>query len=351
MNLVQRVKADQATFGDIASSILLMALREGSQGRRIDIVFDTYQENSIKNSERSVRGEETGHQLHSITSAQIVRQWRSFLSKIVNKTSLITFLVSKWKKVPYREKLQGKVLYVTVDDKCYRITCQGSLEVPALQCSQEEADGRLLLHSVHAARECEAVVVCSEDTDVFILCLTFHDRIRAPLFQKCGTKTRRRIVDIRKVAATVDIDVCRALVGMHAYTGCDAVSEFAGKGKVKALKLLTSNKEHQNTFLKLGQEWDLSADLMDKLEAFTCLLYAPKVSTTKVNDLRYNLFCAKKGEIESHQLPPCEDCLANHIFRANYQAGIWRRCLEQNPQIPSPVGRVWKIEKDGADEH
>ncbi len=67
MNLVQRVKADQATFGDIASSILLMALREGSQGRRIDIVFDTYQENSIKNSERSVRGEETGHQLHSIT--------------------------------------------------------------------------------------------------------------------------------------------------------------------------------------------------------------------------------------------------------------------------------------------
>ncbi len=137
------------------------------------------------------------------------------MSKIVNKTSLITFLVSEWKKVPYRVKLQGKVLYVTVDDKCYRITSQGSVEVPALQCSQEEADGQLLLHAVHAARECEAVVVCSEDTDVFILCLAFHDRIRAPLFQKCGTKTRRRIVDIRKVAATVGIDVCRALVGMQ----------------------------------------------------------------------------------------------------------------------------------------
>ncbi len=130
---------------------------------------------------------------------------------------------------------------------------------------------------------------------------------------------------------------------MHAYTGCDAVSAFAGKGKVKALKLLTSNKEHQNTFLKLGQEWDLSADLMDKLEAFTCLLYAPKASTTKVNDLRYNLFCAKKGEIESHQLPPCKDCLANHIFRANYQAGIWRRCLEQNPLLEE-VGRSRRME-------
>lgn len=120
------------------------------------------------------------------------------------------------------------------------------VEVPALQCCQEEADG---LHAVHAAREYEAVVICSEDTDVFILCLAFHDRIGKPLFLKCGTKTRRRIVDIRKVAATVGTDVCRALIDMHAYTGCDAVSAFAGKGKVKALKLLTSNKEHQNTFL------------------------------------------------------------------------------------------------------
>lgn len=53
---------------------------------------------------------------------------------------------------------------------------------------------------------------------------------------------------------------------------------------------------------------------------------------------------------ESHQLPPCKDCLVNHALRANYHAGIWRRCLEQNPQVPSPVGRGWKIEKDGADE-
>ena len=340
MNLVQRVKGDQATFGDIASAILMTAIREGSQSKRIDVVFDTYQENSIKNSELSVRGEETRHQLQSITSAQIVRQWRTFLSRIVNKNALITFLVNEWKKALYREKLQnGKILYVTVDDKCYKITSRGSVEISALQCHQEEADGRLLLHAVHAARECEAVVICSEDTDVFIMCLAFHDKVGAALFQKCGTKTRRRVVDIRKVAATIGIDVCRALIGLHAYTGCDTVSTFAGKGKVKALKLLTSNKEHQYTFFKLGQEWDLSGDLMDKLEAFTCLLYASKASATKVNDLRYHLFCAKKGEIENHQLPPCKDCLVNHALRANYQAGIWRRCLEQNPQVPSPVGR------------
>ena len=90
---------------------------------------------------------------------------------------------------------------------------------------------------------------------------------------------------------------------------------------------------------------------MDKLEVFTCLFYAPKASSTKVNELRYLLFCAKSGEIESHQLPPCRDCLVQHALRANYQAAIWRKCLEQNPSIPYPVGKGWKIEKESCDDH
>ena len=96
---------------------------------------------------------------------------------------------------------------------------------------------------------------------------------------------------------------------MHAFTGCDTVSAFAGKGKASALKLLLNDKKIQETFLELGSEWDLSRDLMDKLELFICLLYAPKAPSTKVNKLRYDMFCAKKGELESHQLPPCYDCL------------------------------------------
>ena len=71
--------------------------------------------------------------------------------------------------------------------------------------------------------------------------------------------------------ATVDI-ACRALIRVYACSRCGTVSVFAGKRKVKALKLLTSNTERQNTILKLDQEWDLSANPMDKLEAFKCLL-------------------------------------------------------------------------------
>ena len=189
MCLVQRVKGDQATFGDIAATVLSMALNEGGKSNRIDVVFDTYRENSIKNSERSLRGEEIGHQLQAITGTQIVRQWRSLLTTVKNKDSLIGFIVREWMKAGFREKLQQKV-YATVRDKCYRITSDGSNEVQALQCQQEEADGRLLLHAAHAVEEgYEGVVVCSEDTDVFIMALAFHDKIEASLFQRCGTKT------------------------------------------------------------------------------------------------------------------------------------------------------------------
>ena len=95
---------------------------------------------------------------------------KAFLSRISNKTNLIAFIVSEWRKVQCREMLREKVLYATVDDKCYKITSQGSMEEQALQCHREEADGRLLLHASHAARQgYQAVVICSKDTDVFNL--------------------------------------------------------------------------------------------------------------------------------------------------------------------------------------
>ena len=129
-------------------------------------------------------------------------------------------------------------------------------------------------------------MICSEDTDVFVMALAFQDTIGVPLFQKCRNRTRTRLIDVTQISMTVGIDTCRALIVMHAYTGCDTVSAFAGKGKASSLRLLTSSTEIQETFAQLGQTWDVSTDLMDQLEAFTCQLYAPKSASTTVNRLR-----------------------------------------------------------------
>ena len=50
-----------------------------------------------------------------------------------------------------------------------------------------------------------------------------------------------------------------------------------------------------------------------------------------VHDVRFQLFRAKCGNIESGQLPPCRDTLELHIQRANYNTAVWRRSLLNNP--------------------
>ena len=51
MSLVQRLRGDRLTFGDVAMTLLSMAMKEGVLCNRIDDVFDTYKELSIKGGE------------------------------------------------------------------------------------------------------------------------------------------------------------------------------------------------------------------------------------------------------------------------------------------------------------
>ena len=107
---------------------------------------------------------------------------------------------------------------------------------------------------------------------------------------------------------------------MHALTGCDTVSAFAGCGKVSALKVARLHPAHREALKQLDDSWDLSDALFKSLQGFTCLLYNSRSPTTDVNELRYKLFCAKKREADSWQLPPCEASLFKHCLRAYYQA-------------------------------
>ena len=69
--------------------------------------------------------------------------------------------------------------------------------------------------------------------------------------------------------------------------------------------------------------------------------------TSVVNELRYQLFCSKRGELESSQLPPYKDCLVMDTRRANYQAAIWNRCLDAQADIPNPIHSGWTLDNYG----
>ena len=72
IGLVQKfnIGTNNSTFLQVASFLLSRVLREGSESNRIDVVFDTYQENA----ERRMRGEDLSFQVARIRAEQIVRQ-------------------------------------------------------------------------------------------------------------------------------------------------------------------------------------------------------------------------------------------------------------------------------------
>lgn len=75
---------------------------------------------------------------------------------------------------------------------------------------------------------------------------------------------------------TADINIHKffsALLGLYAYTGCDTVSAFAGKGKLKAMKLLVAETEYIDLLCKVGKSMELDEEMFSKLEEFTCHLY------------------------------------------------------------------------------
>ena len=109
---------------------------------------------------------------------------------------------------------------------------------------------------------------------------------------------------------------------MHAFTDCDTVSAFAGRGQVGTFKEMKTDRINQEAFFELSCDWNVSNELYKKLQEITYVSYTYPPHTIEVNVLRFQLFCTKRGEVESSQLLPCKDCLFMNSCRANYQAAI-----------------------------
>ena len=260
-----------------------------------------------------------------------------------NKCELIDFLATEWSTDKYAPDLIGRNLFVTVHERCLLLTSDtGSTvfarECEELICSHEEADTRLLLHAKHASDNGhQVVVVKSQDTDVAVLAFHFSHEITARLYLLTGRGSSLRMCDATATGAKLGADVCNALLGMHAFTGCDSTSAFSGKGKKLAFDLIShggaKGQEARRAMIEIGKSFQLSEEALQLMEQFTCALYG-RPQAGSINTVRYELFC--RGKSSSSQLPPCQDALMRHARRANHQAGIWRRSLQGSASVPLP---------------
>ena len=81
---------------------------------------------------------------------------------------------------------------------------------------------RLLLHAKHASDVGNHnAVMRTSDTDVMVLAVYFQSDIEATLI----------FVNMRVIKEKLGPDICEALPGLHAVSGCDTTSAFYGKTK------------------------------------------------------------------------------------------------------------------------
>ena len=76
---------------------------------------------------------------------------------------------------------------------------------------------------------------------------------RVPFYQRRGTKTRTRYLDIKQLSAVLGDRLSQALIGFHSFTGCDSVSSFSERDKTGPLKQLKKDKQAMDIFINIGK--------------------------------------------------------------------------------------------------
>ena len=117
-----------------------------------------------------------------------------------------------------------------------------------------------------------------------------------------------------QIAVNLGEEKCRALSFFHAFTGCDTVSAFSGKGK--SLPSTYGTFAHMSqpfsdyfriTFLSMPVE--LRQEHLETIERFVILWYDRTSRLSSINDCHRSLF-SKGRNLEN--IPPTQDALEQH---------------------------------------
>ena len=106
--------------------------------------------------------------------------------------------------------------------------------------------------------------------------------------------------------------------------------------------MIRKSRKFEDTFGKLGKEWELTDELFSHLEEFICTLYGYKEKN--VNKVRWLKFRDKhtkqKKVIDTSALPPCKETLKLRNVQANYVAKYGYRLCKATLMLPISVVMV-----------
>ena len=152
-----------------------------------------------------------------------------------------------------------------------------------------------------------------------------------------GVRPSFRYIDIHQIVATMTPAKYLTLPVCHAFTGCDTVSAFAGRGKKTAWETWKSFPEVTDALQELlAMPSEVSEASRSQIERFVVLMYDRTSDCMEVNDARKHLFSQTSRTLEN--IPPTQAALKEHIKRTCFQANLWNQSLVLDPNRAIGLG-------------
>ena len=267
---------------------------------RIDVVFDVCLENSLKNSARLHHGE--GSRKRVKGNYKVPSNWKAFLRHSENKRELFSFLA----KFGHEDlKPVNKTVAFTFG---LEVLCSPEHDTSGLEsCNHEEADTRIFLHRQDGMERLglNRVVIHTVDTDVVVLGISaVLQRDALKLFTAFGTQKNFRYINVNDLAIFLGNEKSNVLQTFHAFTGCDTVSFFTGRGTKSAMDTWSVCESLTPVLSNLAQDPDvLSDDDFAVIQQFVVYLCDRTSDDLTVNAARKNLFCKKGVRLKIFRQP------------------------------------------------
>ena len=183
--------------------------------KRLDVVWDRYLDNSLKQGMRKSRG--SGERRRVTKTTRLQSNWSSFLKVDINKEELFNFLAVHIGK---EKPLDGKELVSTFGTgvKCTRVD---------KDTSKLEADTRMMIHVADCvAQGYTKVTIRTVDTDVVVLAVSVVNPLHIKeLWIGFGTGKAFRYIEAHTISSKFGQHrFSTALLGV-------TLSSFSGRGK------------------------------------------------------------------------------------------------------------------------
>ena len=345
MACMRRVRVKSLkSFGDFISKgffdIIQNICRRAS---RIDFVFDTYLDGSIKDSERKRRSSNKPIEINSVTEeTPLPIDMDTFWPSSGNKIKL-QLLLRKWllangfEKFPHiKIILSGTGVRESDRNPCECVTgANESAIVSELQFDIEEADVRLMPHAVHAVQDMtRCIVIISNDTDVVVLGIhnvrMLHQQGLNELWLRGGVGDSTRYIPLHTLASDLGSDVCKVLPALHILSGSDTTSKVGTKSAALKANPALYLKQFGKNIRNIERELRKGEEFLVKV-----LMKGGPFST--MDELRYYKYHNSKN-ITFADLPPTSFAIRGHILHAFYATYMQLHYLDNPDLDPTEFG-------------